>query len=130
MSARSEYKRQFQYSYEDGVTSIFAKLTIGASGAVSSAKGLGLTSIVKNAGTGDYTITLDRKYYALLGVRSNVINASPSGVAFSVVGEAVQSAGTIAIITNSAGVAANPASGTVILIEIILKDSKVNRTLP
>ena len=122
MTARSYYKQQFQYSIENGVTTLYCKVLIGAAGAVTSYKGLGVSAVTLN-GTGDYTLTLDRKYKALLGLNLGVVQATAQGLIVSVKTDSVASAGTLNVITSVGSTATAPSSATTLAFEIILKDS-------
>lgn len=65
MTANS-YNYQFPKTKEREVLSIYGQVLIGAAGAVTSYQGVGVTSVVKDTGDGDYLITLDDKYDTLL----------------------------------------------------------------
>lgn len=130
MTNRTMYKRQFQGTYEDGVTTVFAKAVIGASGAVASYKGLGVRTITKSVADGTYVVTLDRRYNALLSAHVTEIAATPTGASFGVTADAIAASGALTLVSNVAGTEANPASATVLLIEIKLKDSTVVQGLP
>lgn len=71
---------QFQLTLEQQVVTLYAQLQVGASGAVASAKGGGIKSIVKETTDGQYTITLEDKYNRLLFVDAKVVHDVPSAV--------------------------------------------------
>ena len=54
------------YSGEGDVVSLFGRCTIGAAGAVSSIEGTGISTITKESGTGEYSITLEDNYNKFL----------------------------------------------------------------
>lgn len=111
--------------------SLFAKLTFGSTGAVTLTSGNGIKSVVKNS-TGDYTITLQDTYNSLLNITHVYDETGNSGTAPAAPGMFVKANAvtnattpTIEIVTNSAGTATNPASGEILLLEIILSNSSV-----
>src|SRR6185369_17949317 len=105
-------------AYEKEVKLIYATVTIGSSGAVSSSQGL--ASAVKESTAGQYTITLPNSYYKLLSNSATTMHPTASLVA------AIDILGTPATFQASfrsspaiviqcrdyAGAAVNPASGT------------------
>jgi hypothetical protein len=118
-------KRNPVQAIEQGVTTVYAKLVVGATGAVTSDSGYGLTSIVRN-GVGNYTITLDRKFKKLLAVVPTVIQATPQGVKMTLEADAIASAGTITLEWNTdAGTATELSSGTVVLFAITVGDTSL-----
>ena len=129
MANPRRYAFQFRSSPVPAVTDIFAEINIGASGAPTlvALHGVGVTSVVKNA-TGKYTIALDNLYPRLLAVQYTAIGASGAVAAapdLTVLANNVASAGTIQIETSTGGVATNPASGEVMLLQITLKNSSI-----
>ena len=118
-------KRNPVQAIEQGVTTVYAKLVVGATGAVTSDSGYGLTSIVRN-GVGNYTITLDRKFKKLLAVVPTVIQATPQGLKMTLEADAIASAGTITLEWNTdAGTATELSSGTVVLFAITVGDTSL-----
>ena len=128
--ANRRFGSQFRFGFERMPVSLFAKLTFGSSGAVTLTHGLGIKSVVKNS-TGDYTITLQDNYNSLMCVKHVYDETSNSGTAplapsMFIKNNAVTSTTpTIEIVLNSAGTATNPASGEILLLEIILNNSSV-----
>jgi hypothetical protein len=125
----NRYFSQFQLSLEKQVAHLFGRMTIGASGAptldVSNSKGI--ASITRSA-SGKYVITLSDTYNRFLGINATRITASASSApSMYVVSEQVGTAGApqITVQFNSAGTAADPASGEDIRFHIILKNSAV-----
>ncbi len=119
---------QFRYSFEQKPTEVFAKVTIGASGAPTlvAANSKGVKSIVRN-GAGDYTITLQDNYPALLMMK-HVINSGSSAPASPgmYIKADTSSAATPAInfIMNAAGTATDPASGEIVYLQMVFRNSQ------
>jgi len=127
----NRFLQQFSYFFERNVVTIFAKAVIGAAGAVTSFKGGGLSSVVKEATAGQYSITLSDKYNQLLKAEGSVVHATISGVAAVQVLEnpALIQAEFLADKTfkiqcvDYAGAAVNPPAGAQICIEIKVRNS-------
>ena len=115
-------KRDQVQTIEQGVTSLYIKLTVGSTGAVSATSGFGLTSITRS-GTGNYTILLDRKYKKLLACSATFIQGTPQGLGLAVKTDSIASAGSVAIATNVTATATDPSSGTIILFKITVADT-------
>ena len=116
-------KRNPVQAVEQGVTSIYAKLVVGATGAVTSYSGYGISLVARNA-TGNYTITLDRKYKKLLNFNDTLIQATPQGLRCTIEGNNVASAGTIVLEYNTdAGTATELSNGTIVLFCITVADT-------
>lgn len=131
VSMANRFLQQFSYFFERNVVTIFAKALIGASGAVTSFKGGGLASVVKESTAGQYLITLSDKYNQLLKVEGAVVHATISGVAAVQVLENPASiqADFLADKTfkiqcvDYTGAAVNPPSGAQIELEIKVRNS-------
>lgn len=124
---------QFRYSLEKAVVELFGKVTFGSSGAptLSASASKGIKSITRT-GTGAYDIVLgvgssQDVYNALLNMTCVFKNASaPAAPLMYITAESVAtpSTGKISIqFTDKSQVAADPASGEVVLLEISLKNS-------
>lgn len=111
---------------EKEVKTVFAKISIGAAGAPTLVKpgSLGVASVALSA-TGDYLITLEDLYPTLLGVEALALSSTAADITFQVKAEAVATAKTISIFTKTGASATNPASGTVILLTLHLKNTSV-----
>jgi len=107
---------------EKEVKSLFADVAIGASGAPTITKALGIASIVRN-GAGDYTLTLDDKYTRLLHVSVQILAAAAEDITAQLVAEDVSSAKTIQFFTKAAAVETDPSNGARLLIKVDLKNS-------
>lgn len=110
-------------SRERGVKTLYSKVNIGAAGAPTLQKVLGIISIVRT-GPGVYVATIEEKYVGLLMVHMG-IEGPLQDLGHIVTSDDVASAGTIEITTHAAGVAADPANGTVLDFKIDVKDTSV-----
>lgn len=125
MANRTFY--QFRQSYERELVDVYCTIVIGASGAVTSATGAGILSVVKEATAGQYTINLQDNFNALRDVR--VVTRNAAGIsaagAMGIVLDQVSSATAplVRIQMANAGVATNPASADVLLLHITVKNS-------
>lgn len=120
---------QFQYSLEPSVVHLFARVTIGATGAptLDSVKSRGIASISRTS-AGLYKITLSDTYNRLLQVSKTNVNATaPASPAMYVTSETVSNVATpvINLQMNAAGTATDPGNGEEIRFHIVLKNSNV-----
>lgn len=122
MPSATYLKRNPVQAIEQGVTTLYARVNVGSSGAVSAFTGYGITNVVRN-GQGDYTITLDRKYKKLLALNMLVVQATAQGLLLSVKTDSTSSAGTINIITSVGATATDPSSSTVLKFAITVADT-------
>lgn len=111
---------------EREVKVLYVKAAIGASGAptIDSSTQKGVASIARTA-TGDYTITLDDKYQALMHVSVIQLEADDEDLTFQVAAEDVDGAKTVQIICKAAAVPTDPSSGSSLLIRMDLRNSTV-----
>lgn len=109
---------------EKEVKTLFAKITIGASGAPTLTGGLGVASIARTS-AGLYKLTLSDAYPTLLFVKGIVLSATAEDITFQVKAEAVATTKVIDFFTLTGGTATDPASGDVLLLEICLKNTTV-----
>jgi hypothetical protein len=127
MANANRYGFQFRTSPTPAVWDLFAKVTIGANGAPTlvAAKSLGFTSISR-VSAGKYLITFQSKYPRLLMVLGTFI-ASGGAAAPNVVvdTDAIASAGTITILTQAGGVNTDPASGEILHLDVVVKNSTI-----
>lgn len=79
----NKYFYQLQYTYEVNSVSTYGQFLIGAAGAVTSGsvKGMGLTSVVKEATAGQYTLTFDDSFPANMMFVADVFFTTATGVA-------------------------------------------------
>ena len=113
-------------SLEKEVKSLYLDVAIGASGAPTLSRGLGVASITRSS-TGLYVITLQDAYNRLLNARVTILNASAQDAHPQLVSESVASAKTISFrtITGSTGAVVDPANGARLLISLELKNSSI-----
>lgn len=117
--------QQFQYAFERELVHIHMKVAVGASGAPTLSRAMGVTSMVRNS-AGNYTITLQDKYNLLMNVQAQQIQASGAMAAplINIVSESVNSAKTIVIqCRDAAGAAADIDNGNTLLLHIILRNA-------
>lgn len=123
---------------EKEVVKLFARATIGASGAPTlvTSQSKGITSITRNS-AGNYTLVLGTSaasldtYVKLLGVSVTNDTSGASGAAaaaplIALTANATATAGTASLtlqMRNTSGTATDPASGEALLIEITLGNS-------
>lgn len=134
----NRYMTQFQLTLEKKVSTIFAHVTFGATGAptLDAANSKGVVSVTRNS-AGKYTFVFGTKagmldtYNKLLGVdmvldATGNAGAAPAAPNLYLVGNSVAVAGTCSLqvqFTNSAGTATDPASGEGVYIAFTFKDS-------
>ena len=117
-------------SAERNVVTLYAALTVGASGAVSSE--VGQLSFVKEATAGQYSVTSDKSFYRILALSSKSVHSSISTVCAVHILETATSLQsdfradkTFKIqCVDYAGAAVNPASGEVLLLELVCQASE------
>lgn len=129
MANPSYRTNQFHYSHAQP-ESLYATVTIGASGAptVSASTAMGITSITRSS-AGRYVIALSHAYNNLLGVRATINSGSsaPASPSLYVAADAssTRSAPAVTVVFNAAGTPTDPASGEILLLEVILQKSAV-----
>lgn len=120
-------------SLEKQVVHLFIDIDIGASGAVTTAKGGALASVTKQATAGQYNIVLDSNYSRLLGFHVSALGASATGVAATDILQspaalltAIKTTGALVLqCYDYAGAAVNPASGTRLKVKLEVRRSTV-----
>lgn len=118
---------------EVDVVELFGKISIGASGAVSSSSGKGIASVVRNS-AGKYTITLSDRYNSLLYASAIVLDDTNSdpvtvGIQPRLFSEAVNNATPTIVIqfyNHTDGSAADPANGALVYFTAKLRNSSVS----
>lgn len=113
---------QFRYSYQRDMNDIFARVSFGASGAPTLQAGKGVVSIAR-VSAGRYHIVLKDTFRTLNMVKHVFINASaPASPSMFVIVNNTQaaSAPSIDIVFNSAGTATDPASGELVMLQLVL----------
>lgn len=123
----NQYFNQFHFSPIPMLTSIFAKVTIGAAGAPTLVTTGGLSKCVASisrVSAGKYTVTLNDTYKYFVGLRGSfVASGGPAAPDVNVDSESVASAKTVTVLTQAGGVNTDPANGEVMYLEILLKNS-------
>lgn len=117
-----------------GVCTLWAKATIGATGAPTlvAAGSKGVASIVRSD-VGKYTLTLSDSYHALLGATVTLLDDTDSdptsvGCLHRLFSEAVSNATPTLVVqffASDDGAAADPADGATVYVEIKLRNSSV-----
>jgi hypothetical protein len=113
-------------SLDSEVKILLGAVTFGASGAVSAVSANGFT-VTKPAGTGLYTVTLDDKYGALLGVDSMLFNNGTVANSHLQLSSDFASGNTFQLQFFTAGVAANALTGQRVYITVHLRNSALAR---
>lgn len=110
---------------EKEVKSIFADVAIGATGAPTLSRGLGIASIVRDS-AGTYTITLEDRYNRLLGASvTQIVTGGAEDLSFQLDSEDVDGTKEIVLVCHTAGTETDPSDGSRLLIELLLKNSSV-----
>lgn len=118
----NSYAYQFRYSYQRDIYEVFMKVTFGATGAPTLTYGKGVTSIARIS-AGKYTITLKDKYIKLLMANKMFINATSPAAQEMYITADNSATGTIGIQFAAAGVATDPATGEVGLIQLCFQNA-------
>jgi hypothetical protein len=122
---------QFQFSHEKMVTTLYGKLIVGTTGAVTTVKGTGIKGIVRNS-TGNYTVTFVDKFAMFLTARFQMAHSSASAVGAIQIFETVSTLHTDVAYTNGtlvfqcldfAGSAVDPESGSEVILEFVFRNS-------
>jgi hypothetical protein len=121
---------------EQGVVQLFGSFLVGASGAVTSGsvKGGGISTVVKEATAGQYTVTLSDRWNRLLKADAKVVLATIAAalpqaqilMAPSTLQSGFKADGKIVIqFVDAAGAAVNPDSGAMVMMDMIVRNSSV-----
>ena len=119
-------------SAEKKLVKVYGAVTVGASGAVSSE--VGQLSFVKEATAGQYSVTSDRAFYRVMAVNVTKVGASISTVCSVSILETpsslqsdFRSDKTFKVqCVDYAGSAVNPASGEVLLFEVVCQAGEIS----
>lgn len=109
---------------EKEVKSLYADVAIGATGAPTLTKGLGIASIART-GAGAYDITLEDKYVRLMHVSFNELDSTSEDITFQLTAETVSTTKVVSFVTKAAAVDTDPQNGSRILIKVDVKNSSV-----
>lgn len=116
---------QFRYSYERDLVDIMLKMSIGASGAPTIVNGKGIISVTRNS-TGNYSILLKDNFNVLLACETSINSGASASTAplVNMVSETVSSTKIVRIqMRDAAGIAADPASGEIVMVHIICRNA-------
>ena len=119
MANRNFNSRQ---SLEKAVKDLYAKVTIGASGAPTLVSPVGIASIARNS-AGNYTLTLQDKYMSLKFFRVTFLDDAAQDLNVQILAEDVAVAKTVQFVCQAAAVATDPQSGQTLLIKLELKNT-------
>lgn len=110
---------------EKEVKELHADVAVGASGAPTLTKGMGIASITRNS-AGLYTMVLQDNYVRLMGMEVMQVAASAQALAFQIAAEDVDGAKTIQFrCMDSSAAATDPSNGSRLLIRLELKNSSI-----
>ena len=115
--------KNLTYANDVEVTSLYGAVTIGAAGAITSQTSLGFT-VAYDGSAGKYTATLDRPFPELLFASAvpSLATATECVLQLGAI-DMANSARTVKFINTTSGVAAELASGTILYLMLVLKDS-------
>ena len=121
--------KQFSVTPDSGLVSFHGSVTIGATGAVSAYKGLGISSVVRTA-AGVYTVTMEDVFPAFLGANAMVVfNGVPVVASVAMKQDPTINPGPLKSVVmhtlDFAGAAVDPDSGSRIYFEIKMRNSSV-----
>lgn len=109
---------------EQEIVKIYAEVAIGSSGAPTLTRGQGVASISRST-NGTYLVTLSDSYNVLMGFTANILQASSQDLYPKLIAETIGSAKTVTFETLTGATPTDPASGSVIFMEITVKNSSV-----
>ena len=121
MANRNWNRRQ---SLEKEVKDLYARITIGASGAPTLTTGYGFASISRTS-TGLYVLTLSDSYASLKYFSGIHQHTSAEDLNFQIKSEDVLSTKTITFFTLAGGSVADPANGDVLLLKVEVKNTTI-----
>ena len=123
------YNRQL--SFEVDTVSIFGQIVVGATGAVASFAGGGIKAVTKETAAGQYTIELTKKFDRLLALKVTPVKATASSVlqvqaiTADLQGDFRSDGKVVIQCLDETPAAVNPASGEILLVEIVARRSSV-----
>jgi hypothetical protein len=110
---------------EKEVKALYADVAIGATGAPTLTKGLGIASIVRDS-AGTYTVTLADAYTRLMFANVvQIVSGGAEDLDFQLDSEDVDGAKTVTIVAHAAGTETDPSDGSRLLIKLEVKNSSV-----
>ena len=119
--------QQFQGTLEKQIVKLFANISIGAAGAptLNSNGSLGIASVTLTS-PGLYEVTLSDQYSKLMNVHSQQVVAVAEDLNFQLKSETM-STKKFELHCLTAGVATDPSSGSILLLEITLRNTSVQK---
>lgn len=121
MANRNFNKRQ---SLEKEVKDIYAKVSIGASGAPTIVNAYGITSITRE-GAGDYSLLLQDKYASLKFFEVIHLSSSAQDLGYQLHSETVATDKGVRFLCLTGATPTDPASGKVLYIKLELKNTNI-----
>lgn len=118
MASRIFNKKQ---SLEREVKELYAKITIGATGAPTLTVGVGIESIARNS-AGDYTLTLSDRYNSLKMAKVRVLSATEEDLRAQLKSETVATTKQVNFMTLTDATKTDPADGSVLIVKLDLKN--------
>lgn len=116
---------QFRYSYERDLVDVYAKITIGATGAPTLTQAKGVSSITR-VSAGLYDVVLkDNFYLFMMAHQSQLFATAPTAPSMYVVSEQVSNVTTpkIRVQFNAAGTPTDPDNGAVVQLHIVCRNA-------
>lgn len=118
---------------EKDLVHLYADITIGASGAVTSVKGGGIATVVKQGTAGQYNVTLDSAFSKLLFLNATFVGSAASTIdsvqvlmTDAAAKTALKTGAAIVIqLYNAAGTAADATSGSVMKLKLEVRRTTV-----
>lgn len=109
---------------EREIKDVYVKVSIAAAGAPSLVSGsaVGAASIVRNS-DGDYTLTLSDAYKSLRFAKIKLLSSTAQDLRAQLVADSVASSKSIRFVMLADNVETDPASGSVLLIKLELKNA-------
>lgn len=114
---------QFFYSFFKKLCSLHLVFDVGATGAPTlvAAESIGIASIARSA-AGQYTITLQDRWYSFITMRAILEDALAEDISFQIKSYDL-AAKTISFITRAAAADADPSNGARVRIELLFNDT-------
>ena len=110
------------YSLMKKAVKIVGVATIGSTANNSTIRGRGFTSLIRTA-TGEYELTLDKKYRNTYGIDFTLLRPTVADVTFQVKSETVATNGKVVFFTKTEGAAASLATGDKVFIDLQFNDT-------
>lgn len=120
MASRNFNRKQ---ALEKEIKDLYAKVTIGASGAPTLVTGHGITSITRN-GAGDYSLVLADKYVSFKFMEVTFLSSSAQDLNVQLYSEAVNDTKTIRFLTLTGATPTDPANGQTMYIQVTVKNTE------